>query len=157
MFAIGLILNIFGIGQFCWLVFTLAVYALPFFVGLTAGMAAFHDGAGIPAVFLLGLMAGALTLGIGRVAFAVVQSVALRTVIAAVFTVPAVVAGYHAVLGLSAIGVPSPFWRHVFACIGAIIIGGTAWIRMTVLAEPLSLQPRGQTLKPSPALLEGTP
>jgi len=32
MFALGLLLNIAGIGVFCWLIFTLAVYALPFFV-----------------------------------------------------------------------------------------------------------------------------
>jgi hypothetical protein len=43
MLVIGIILSMFGIGLFCWLIFTLAVYALPFFVGLTAGLAAFHN------------------------------------------------------------------------------------------------------------------
>ena len=33
MLALGLLLNTVGIGLFCWLIFTLAVYALPFFVG----------------------------------------------------------------------------------------------------------------------------
>jgi hypothetical protein len=32
MLAFGPLLNIAGIGVFCWLIFTLAVYALPFFV-----------------------------------------------------------------------------------------------------------------------------
>jgi len=45
MLVVGLILSLFGIGLFCWLIFTLAVQPLPFFVGLTAGMAAFHGGA----------------------------------------------------------------------------------------------------------------
>ena len=40
MLVIGLILSMFGIGLFCGLIFTLAVYALPFLIGLTAGMAA---------------------------------------------------------------------------------------------------------------------
>ena len=31
MLVIGLLLSIFGIGLFCWLIFALAVYALPFF------------------------------------------------------------------------------------------------------------------------------
>ena len=31
MIIIGIILSAFGIGFFCWLLFTLAVYALPFF------------------------------------------------------------------------------------------------------------------------------
>ena len=42
MLVLGLILSVFGIGFFCWLIFTLIVYAVPFVVGLTAGMAAFH-------------------------------------------------------------------------------------------------------------------
>jgi hypothetical protein len=32
MLALGLVLNTVGIGSFCWLIFALAVYALPFFV-----------------------------------------------------------------------------------------------------------------------------
>ena len=31
MLVIGLVLSIAGIGFFCWLLFTLAVYALPLF------------------------------------------------------------------------------------------------------------------------------
>jgi len=31
MLVIGIILSIFGVGLFCWVIFTLAVYALPFF------------------------------------------------------------------------------------------------------------------------------
>ena len=38
MLALGLVLNTVGIGLFCWLIFTLAVYALPFFVAMNAGM-----------------------------------------------------------------------------------------------------------------------
>ena len=38
MFALGLLLNTVGIGLFCWLIFTLAVYALPFFVAINAGI-----------------------------------------------------------------------------------------------------------------------
>lgn len=38
-------LVIVGIGFFCWLLFNLAVFALPFFAGLTIGIWAFHTGA----------------------------------------------------------------------------------------------------------------
>lgn len=91
MLVIGLILNLFGIGLFCWLIFTLAIYALPFFVGLSAGMAAFHSGAGVIGALLVGIVAGALTLGIGQIAFAVVRPLFLRAVIAAAFAVPAAI------------------------------------------------------------------
>ena len=102
MLVIGLILSMFGIGLFCWLIFTLVVYALPFFVGLTAGMAAFHGGAGVIGALLIGIVASALTLGIGQIAFAVVRPLPLRAAIAAAFAIPAAIAGYHAVLGLLA-------------------------------------------------------
>ena len=157
MLVIGLILSIFGIGLFCWLIFTLAVYALPFFVGLTAGMAAFHDGAGVLGALLIGVAVGALTLGIGQIAFALVKPIPLRAAIAAAFAIPAAIAGYHAVLGLSQIGVPSLFWRETFAWIGAIVIGCTAWARMTILAEPLPLRPGGAgTDESQPALTAAT-
>ena len=38
MLVVGILLNIVGLGFFCWVLFTLAIYALPFFIGLTAGM-----------------------------------------------------------------------------------------------------------------------
>lgn len=40
MIVIGSILSVFSIGFFCWLLFALAIYALPFFAGMTAGLAA---------------------------------------------------------------------------------------------------------------------
>jgi hypothetical protein len=143
MLVIGLILSVFGIGLFCWLIFTLAVYALPFFVGLTAGSAALLGGAGVIGALFVGIVAGALTLATGEIAFAVVRPLILRAAIATAFAVPAAIAGYHAVLGLLQIGVPSLMWREVFAWIGAIFIGGVAWARMTALAEPLPLRTGG--------------
>ncbi len=155
MLVIELILSMFGIGLLCCLIFTLAVYALPFFVGLTAGMAAFHSGAGVLGALLVSVVTGAVTLAIGQIAFAVVRAPVLRAVIAAAFAIPAAIAGYHAVLGLSQIGVPSLFWREVFASIGALFIGGTAWARMTAFAEPVPLAPGGASQNPTPAVLAG--
>ncbi len=157
MLVIGLILSMFGIGLFCWLIFTLAVYALPFFVGLTAGSAAFHGGAGVFGALFVGIVAGALTLAVGQIAFAVLRPLIMRATIAAAFAVPAAIAGYHAVLGLSQIGVPSLIWREVFAWTGAIFIGATAWGRMTVFAEPLPLRPVGAARnEPQPAITAET-
>jgi hypothetical protein len=102
-----ILLNVFGIGLFCSLMFTLAVYALPFFIGLTAGIAAFHGGAGVIGALLVGIFASGLTLGIGQIAFAIVRPLVLRAIIAATFAIPAAIAGYHVILGLSQIGVSS--------------------------------------------------
>jgi len=151
--VIGLILSMFGIGLFCRLIFTLTVCALPLFIALTAGMAAFHSGAGVLGALLVGIVTGAVTLAIGQIAFAVVHPPVLRAVIAAAFAIPAAIAGYHAVLGLSQIGVPSLVWREMFAWIGALFIGGTAWTRMTVFAERLPLRPGGASPNNSQPIL----
>jgi hypothetical protein len=63
MIIIGIILSVFGVGFFCWLLFTLAVYALPFFAGLFVGLAAFHSGAGVIGALIVGVLAGGATLG----------------------------------------------------------------------------------------------
>jgi hypothetical protein len=157
MLALGLILTFSGIGLFCWLIFTLAVYAVPFLVGLSAGMAALHNGAGIFGALIAGIVVGALTLTVGQVAFARVRLILLRAAIAAAFAIPAAIAGHHAALGLSQIGVPSLFWREAFAWVGAIVVGCTAWARMTVLAEPLPLRLDGATaVEPQPLLTAAT-
>jgi hypothetical protein len=141
MLALGLLLNFAGIGLFCWLTFTLAVCALPFFVGLNVLMLALHGGAGILGAPLVGIAAGGMTLAIGQIAFAMTRSVIIRAIIAALFAVPATLAGYQVVFAMSQIGVPSLLWREIFACLGAVFIGGTAWTRLTVFTEtrPLDL------------------
>jgi hypothetical protein len=150
MLALGLVLNTVGIGLFCWLIFTLAVYALPFFVAVNAGMLAFHRGTGVVGASIVGIAAGAVTLAVGQTAFSIARSLILRAAIAAVFAIPAAVAGYHVVLLLmSQIGVPSMAWREVFACLGAVFIGGTAWTRLTVLAAPSPAEP-GRVVENAP-------
>lgn len=143
MLALGLLLNTVGIGLFCWLIFTLAVYALPLFVTINAGMFAFHSGSGVPGMLIVAIAAGGITLAFAQIAFAVTQSLILRAVIAAVFALPATLAGYHVVLAMAQIGVPSLVWREVFACLGAVFIGGTAWARLTVFTEVRPIEPAG--------------
>ena len=150
MLALGLILSVFGLGFFCWLVFTLAVYALPFFAGLSAGFAAYHSGSGVLGAFAVGIIAGGVTLMIGQLAFATIRAPLVRAGIALLFAVPAAVAGYHATLGLARIGVPSLAWREVFAVFGAIATGGTAWARMALLARPPAARDNGAGWAQSP-------
>ncbi len=114
------------------------------------GLAAFHSGAGviggIIVGIIVGIVAGVAALGAGQFAFAVARSPFIRAAIALLFAVPAAIAGYHATLALAHIGVPSQGWRAAIAVIGGILVGGTAWGRMTLLAHPLG------TGRPSPPL-----
>ena len=134
MLIIGLVLSVFGIGFFCWVLFTLAVYALPFVAGLTAGLAAYHSGAGIAGAIVVAIIAGGVTLTIGQIAFATVRSPLIRGAIGLIYAVPAAIAGYT--LGVAQMGIPSEGWRVTFAVIGAVAVGGTAWARMALFIPP---------------------
>ena len=136
MLVIGVILSVFGIGFLCWLMFNLAVCALPVFVGMTAGSAAYHSGAGVAGGLIVGLAAGAITLVVGQAIFATFATPLLRGLIALVFAAPASVAGYHVILALARIGVPAEGWREAFAVVGAIAIGTTAVVRIAAMAHP---------------------
>jgi hypothetical protein len=135
--VLGILLGIVGLGFVCWLIFSLTVYALPFVVGLTIGLAALHGGAGVIGAFGVGLFAGGLTLVLGQIAFASVRAPLARIAIGCLYVVPAAIAGYNAALGLAQFGVPSHGWREVFAVSGAVLIGATAWARLTLqVASP---------------------
>jgi hypothetical protein len=155
MAIIGIVLSIFGLGFFCWLLFTLAVYALPFFAGLTVGLAAFHSGSGVVGAFTVGILAGAATLAIGQIAFATVRTPLVRAAIGLLYAVPAAIAGYHVTLGSAHVGIPSGGWRAAFAVLGAILIGGTAWARITLFVT-LPREARGAKIPSSLPLATAT-
>lgn len=150
MIFLGIIFSIAAIGVLCWLLFTLAIYALPAFAGVTAGMWAYETGAGWLGSLVVGLLAAGLMLGIGQFLFALVRPVWLRLTIGLVFAAPAAVAGYHAVHGIAKHAMPSETWQFIFSVIGAIGIGATAWIRIAgaepapIRAEPRSGLPSSQ-------------
>jgi hypothetical protein len=127
MLALGIVLNIMGLGFFCWVLFTLAIYALPFFVGMTAGFYANEAGTGPLGAIGLGIVAAAFVLVIGQTIFSFVRTPILRIAVALMFAVPAGFAGYYATFGLSGLTMTSDVWRQVFAVIGAVVIGATAW------------------------------
>ena len=136
MIVIGIILSFVSLGFLCWLLFTLAVHALPFFTAITAGVAAFHSGSGEIGAILVGLIAGAFTLVAGQIAVAALRSPLIRTAIALLFAVPAAMGGYHAALGLAHIGVPAELWQQAFALTGAVAVGATAWVRLALPIPP---------------------
>jgi len=81
MIIVSFVSILVGVAFFCWLLFTLAVYALPFFAGLSVGLAAFHSGSGVIGSIIVGVLAGGATLAIGQVVFATVRTPLIRSVI----------------------------------------------------------------------------
>ncbi len=133
MIIIGILLSIAGLGFFCWALFTLAVYALPFFAAVSAGMFVYDSGAGPVGIIAAGALTGILTLIAGQMIFATVRSPLIRMSIAVLFAAPAAFAGYHATHGVAALTMPSGIWQMIFAVTGSIAVGATAWTRMATL------------------------
>ncbi len=136
MIIIGIILSIAAIGVFCWLLFTLAVFALPFIAGVTGGMWAYETGAGWLGAIVVGAVAAALTFGIGQLLLLFVRPLWARIVIALTFVAPAAIAGYHATHGIVKHTMPSEGWQVAFSIIGAVAIGATALRRLVSMAPP---------------------
>ena len=136
MIIIGVLLNVVGLGVFCWALFALAIHALPFFVGMTAGIHTYQTGAGPFGAIVVGFVAGCTTLVAGQFAYSVVRSPIVRLVVGSLFALPAACAGYDVTLAFAHIGAPSEWWREAFAVVGAITVGGTAWARMSIVRKP---------------------
>ena len=134
MIFLGIVLSIAAIGFFCWLLFTLAVFALPFFAGVTVGAWAYHTGAGWLGAIVIGIVGAGLTLGIGQLLLMVVRPLWAKLLIALVFVAPAVMAGYHATHGIVKHTMPSETWQVVFSVIGAVAVGVTAFMRVAGMA-----------------------
>lgn len=128
------ILSVLGLGFMVYVLFALAVYALPIFVAVTVGLQIHDSEAGLLAAIAAAFISGAVTLLAGQIAFASIRSVPVRVAIGALYAAPAGIAGYHAIKGLSEIGGAGETWTLVFAWIGAVIVGGTAWARIASLA-----------------------
>src|SRR5262249_51679992 len=136
MAIIRLALSIVGLGAVCWLMFSLAVYALPFCIGMTIALAALHGGAGIVVAFAAGATSGGIALALGRIAVTTTRAPWIRTLIRMLYAVPAALAGYHLSLGLAKLGMTGDRWREAFALGGAILIGITALSRMALVIPP---------------------
>ena len=134
MIVFGILVSIAAIGTMCWLLFNLAVFALPFFIGLNAYIWAYSTGAGWFGGIVVGLLAAGLTLAVGQGLLMLVRPIWARLLIALAFVAPAGMAGFYATLGIVKHMMPSEAWQLIFSVIGAIAVGVTAFLRVAGMA-----------------------
>jgi hypothetical protein len=128
--TLALIFAALAVGFACWLLYTLATLALPVFAAVSVGVWTYSTGAGLFGSLVVGLAVGVLTLILGQLSFALARSPLARLGIGLVFAIPAAFAGYHAVHGITGMGVESAGWRQALGTVGALFIGGAAWLRV---------------------------
>ncbi len=141
MIIIAILATLAGIAALCWLLFNLAVFALPLFAGVTVGAWAHESGAGIPGAVIVGAIAAATTFGLFQLLLLVARPAWIKLVVILAFVAPSAVAGYHATLGIVKLTMPSDTWQLVFSVVGAAAVGVTAFMRLTLMAPP---GPEGQ-------------
>jgi hypothetical protein len=140
---IAILISLAGIAALCWLLFNLAVFALPLFAGIAVGTWAHGTGAGIPGAVIVGAIAAALTFGLFQLLLLVARPAWIKLLVVLAFVAPAAVAGYHATLGIVKLTMPSETWQLAFAVVGAVAVGITAFTRLTMIAPP---EPAGQSI-----------
>jgi hypothetical protein len=136
MIIIAILISLAAIVALCWLLFNIAVFALPFFVGIAVGTWAHETGAGIPGAIVVSAIAAALTFGLFQVLLLVARPTWIKLLVILAFVAPATVAGYHATLSIVKLTMPSDTWQITFAIVGAVAVGITAFMRLTRMAPP---------------------
>jgi hypothetical protein len=132
------LMTIVLIGVLCVAAYTLAIYALPFMLGLAAARFAYETGAGLLGAGIVALVVGAAAWGVLLLLFTTLRAPILRLIVALVFAAPAAVAGYFLVHGIAREAVPSEIWRQIFCVAGGLLIGPAAFGRLVV---PVPLKP----------------
>ena len=118
------------IALLCVLAYTLAIYALPFMLGLTAAQFAYQTGSGVIGAGLVGLFSAGVAFGILAVLFETIRTPIIRLIVALIFAAPAAVAGYALVYGITKEAVPSEIWRQIFCIVGGGFVGVSALARL---------------------------
>lgn len=127
--------TLFGLGALCWILFNLAVYALPFAIGLTSGMYLHESGQGVFLSIIAGLFIGGFVAALGEFAFDRIRSIPIKLAIGLIYAIPAGIAGFHAAKGFAEFGGAGAVTITILSWLGALVVGGTAWARVTGWSE----------------------
>jgi hypothetical protein len=127
--------SVFGLGALCWIVFNLAVYALPFSLGLAAGLYLYESGQGVLLPLTAGLFIGGFVAALSEIAFERIRFAPLKLAIGLVYAIPAGIAGFHAAKRFAELGASGDTTIAVLSWLGALVIGVTAWARVSGWSE----------------------
>lgn len=89
-----------------------------------------RHGSGVLAATLVGFLSGVMLLAIGQLLFANLRSPLARLTLAALFAIPAGIAGYHAVYGIGQLAIDPGATLSILSWIGAVFIAWTAGTRL---------------------------
>lgn len=112
------------------LLWSLAVHALPLWIGGAVALAVHDNGAGLPVSLVAGLGAAAATLVIGQLLIGFARSRLLRVLVGLAFALPAAIAGYHAAHGVATALDEAGPTGFILSLVAAATTGIAAWCRV---------------------------
>lgn len=119
----------------CVIAYNLAVYALPVMAGISAAQLAWSAGAGALMSGLAAIAAAVLSVAVVILVLGFAKNPALRLIALALFAVPATIAGYALVYGITKNAVDSGLALNLLGGVAGLIIGVSAIANLSALGE----------------------
>lgn len=115
--------------------YNLAIYALPVMAAITAAQYAWGAGAGVLMSGFAAAGAALLSIALVFVVLGFARNPVLRFIALALFAVPAVIAGYALVYGITKNAIDSSLALNLLGAIGGFVIGISAIVNLNALGE----------------------
>lgn len=115
--------------------FNLAIYALPVMAAITSAQYAWAAGAGVLMSGFSGAGAALLSIALVIVVLGFARNPILRFIALALFAVPAVIAGYALVYGITKNSIDSVLLLNLLGGTAGLVIGISAIINLNALGE----------------------
>lgn len=119
----------------CVIAYNLAVYALPVMAGIFAAQLAWGTGAGVLMSGVAAIAAAVLSVALVILVLGFAKNPVLRLVALALFAVPATIAGYALVYGITKNVVDSGLVVNLLGGVAGLIIGVSAIAHLNALGE----------------------
>lgn len=130
-----ILLAVFLTIAFCVVAYNLAIYALPFWAGLTAAQYTWDAGAGVMMSGFAAIAAALLSVALIIAVLGFAKNPLLRLVALAVFAVPAAIAGYALVHSVAKHAIDSAIALNLLCGAAGLFIGGAAIVSLNALGE----------------------
>lgn len=119
----------------CVIAYNLAVYALPVMAGISAAQLAWGTGAGVLMSGVAAIAAAVLSVAFVILVLGFAKNPALRLAALAFFALPATIAGYALVYGITKNAVDSGLVVNLLGGVAGLIIGVSAIAHLNALGE----------------------
>ncbi len=119
----------------CVIAYNFAIYALPFMIGLTAFQYTYGTDAGFLMSGFAAIGAALLSVGLVIAVLGFAKNPALRLIALAIFAVPAAIAGYALVYGVTKNAIESTIVLNLLGGAGGLFIGTAAMLNLNALGS----------------------